>query len=116
MSIRMQRVQHQLLHEIYQIIAKDVKDPRVEGNFITVTEVNAAPDLSQAKIYVTIMGDDPYKVLEGLNRSSGYIRSILGKRLHLKKIPKMDFYLDESFARADKINRIIEDIDNGENE
>lgn len=115
MSFRMQRLNAQFLEEISQIIQFEIKDPRVNGTFVTVLEVNISPDLNNAKVYVSVMDGEKFSVIEGLTHSVGFIRGILGKRIHIRKIPILEFVLDESEARASKINEILDRISSEQN-
>lgn len=110
MNHRMLRLKEQFKQEISQIIQMEIKDPRTQGAFITVMDVEITADLNYAKAYVSIMGTDKWKAVEGLNHSSGFIRSLLGKRIQIKKIPRITFYLDETALHADKINRILQEL------
>ena len=104
---RSQRVQELLLEEISNLIQHGLKDPRI--GFVTVTQIELSDNLKHAKVFVSIFGDDQQKAdtLEGLNSAKGYIRGHLGKALHLKFIPGLDFKLDTSAEEVERINRII---------
>jgi ribosome-binding factor A len=70
--------------------------------------MDIAPDLSHAKILVSIMGsEEKLKGIEALNHSAGFMRTLLGKRIHIRKIPRLQFYLDESLEQASKINQLL---------
>lgn len=108
---RSQRVQELLLEEISKLIQSGLKDPRI--GFATVTEVALTDNLKYARVYVSILGGEEMKsaTLEGLQSARGYIRSWLGKNLYLKYIPELEFHLDETPERAEKIHRILHDLD-----
>jgi len=114
MKHRIERLNEQFKQDISIIVQQEVKDPRVSGAFVTVLEVDTAPDLSNAKVYVSIFYGDKFKIIEGLNSSAGFIRSLLLKRIQIRKIPRFEFFLDETNIRADRINRIINKIHEGE--
>lgn len=114
MKHRIERLNEQLKQDISQIVQMEVHDPRVTGHFITVLEVDTAPDLSHAKIYISIFEGDKFKIIEGLNHSSGFIQSLLLKRIKIRKIPRLEFFLDETNIRAERINRILHKIHENE--
>ncbi len=106
---RSQRVQELLLVEISKLIQHGLKDPRI--GFVTVTRIELSDNLKNAKVHVSIMGTEQQKEdsIEGLNSARGYIRSCLGKNLHLKYIPELGFKLDETAEHVEKITKIISD-------
>ena len=96
-----------LLREISSILQTEISDPKL--GFATVSEVRVAPDLSTAKVYVSFLGKN-YKKRDGievLQRSKGYIKSLLAKRLSMRKIPDLHFLVDDSLDKAMKIDEII---------
>ena len=93
-------------------IMRDVKDPRVSGAFISIAGANVAPDLSEAKIYYSVLGDDT-GVDKGIASAAGFIRSELAKRLDLRITPKLHFVRDNNTERAMNISRILKDIEDG---
>ncbi len=96
-----------LLREISSILQTEISDPKL--GFATVSEVRVSPDLSMAKVYVSFLGKN-YKKRDGievLQRSKGYIKSLLAKRLSMRKIPDLHFLVDDSLDKAMKIDEII---------
>ncbi len=93
--------------EISSILMNEISDPKL--GFATVSEVRVAPDLSTARVYVSFLGKNYQKRdgLEVLRRSKGYIKSLLAKRLSLRKIPDLQFVVDDSLDKAAKIDEII---------
>ena len=93
--------------EISKLIQHGLKDPRI--GFVTLTRIELSDNLKHAKVHVSIMGTEQQKEdsIEGLNSAKGYIRSCLGKNLHLKYIPEFDFKLDETAEHVEKITKII---------
>ena len=96
-----------LMRELSMIISQELNDPLL--GFPTVTEVDIAPDYSQAKVYVSFLGKNYKKRdgLEALRRSKGHIKSLLAKRVSMRKIPDLDFIVDDSLDKADRIEKII---------
>ena len=96
--------------EITSILATEVRDPKI--GFYTVTAVQVTTDLSYAKVFVTFLGQGYHKRdgMEALNRSKGYIRSLLAKRMTTRKVPELNFVLDTSLEYGNHIEEIIKDI------
>lgn len=90
-SFRMEKVNMLLKKEISEIISEEFNISR--DNFITVSFVDTTTDLSQANVYVSALKDED-SILESLNKSSGHIRFILGKKIRMKKTPKLTFKKD----------------------
>lgn len=113
-KIRTGRVGEQIKKELSQLIQTELKDPRI--GFITVTGVDVTNDLSQAKVYLSVLGDEEQKTssLKALDKASGYLRSELGKRIRLRHIPELIFKIDESIAYGSRIEKLLSDIDKDE--
>ncbi|HEY0871906.1 MAG TPA: 30S ribosome-binding factor RbfA [Vicinamibacterales bacterium] len=107
---RPDRVADQLRQELAELIAREVHDPGV--GFLTITYVKVTPDLQQARVYYTTIGDEKARkeTDRALNRTIPFLRRRLGRRLHLKHVPTLDFFYDESIERQDRIERIMLDI------
>ncbi|MCS7208658.1 MAG: 30S ribosome-binding factor RbfA [Fimbriimonadales bacterium] len=109
MGGRMERLESLLTAELSQVLLRDLSGQDL--GLATITGVKIARDLSQATVYVSVFGDERRRkqTLENLQRSAGYIKGLLGKRLHLKRIPKLTFVDDPSLRDADRINRLLKD-------
>ena len=108
MSHRIARVNEEIRKELARLLPT-VKDPRVPS-FISVTEVQTAPDLKTAKIFVSVMTGEEKQVLKGLKSSAGYLRGALAKSLKLRYTPELTFVMDSSIQEGLKINQILADI------
>ena len=109
-SNRMNKINEELKKEISQIISLELKDPHLTG-LISVTKVNTTPDFRYARVYVSMIGTKNNKqCLAILKKSSGYIRSILAKKVNLRITPELVFEFDESLEYGSKIDRILKDI------
>ncbi|MDH6366063.1 MULTISPECIES: 30S ribosome-binding factor RbfA [Breznakia] len=110
MSIKKERVAGLIQKNISEIIQRAVKDPKV--GFVTVMDTQVTSDLSLAKVYVSFLGKDARKEagMDALNRSKGFIRSELAKTLSMRKVPELEFVLDESLEQGNKIEQIIADL------
>ena len=120
MSLRTEKVASLVREEIGTLFTREFRDK--EYGFITVTEVHMTPDLRIAKIYVSILGKPEVKqqTLKMLELQKPHVRQILGSHLRLKFTPEINFYIDETMERVDRINQIIKQIhkddSNGNNE
>jgi ribosome-binding factor A len=114
-SQRIERVQNLLRSEISMILLRKIKDPRVA--LVTVTEVDASPDLKHARVWVSVLQDDKEEVLVGLRSAAGFIRSELMKVLHLRPMPILSFDLDRALERGartlDLLDQIHDEQENG---
>ena len=107
MNKRANRVAEQMKKELGDIISRRLKDPRV--GFVTVTGVDVTGDLQQAKIYITVLGNEEQKkeTLDALEKASGFIRSEMGSRIRLRKTPEIQFEFDESIEYGNRIETLI---------
>lgn len=105
---RVERLAQQIQREVDDILLKRVRDPRVAG--VTITGVDVTGDLQQATIYYTIFSkkaSDGEKAQEGLDKASGLIRSELGSRLNIFKVPEIKFARDPSIEYGSRIDELI---------
>ena len=110
MSIKIDRLNNMFVEEISKIIHEEIKNKDV--GFVTITDARITNDLSFAKIYITTLDNEREKVLNALNKSSGFIRSLLCDRVKIRKMPEIHFVYDESIEYGKKIEDIIERINN----
>ena len=109
-NMRAERVGEQMKKEIMDIVNNKVKDPRV--GFITITDVDLTNELSQAKVFLTVLGsdkeiDDTFKALD---KAKGFIKSELATRMRLRIIPELSFEYDKSIDYGNKIEKMIRDL------
>ena len=106
---RMRRVDEVVRAVLSDAISKDVKDPRV--GFVTVTKVKTSPDLRYARVYVSVLGDEPTRAasLDGLRSAHGYLQARLGVELELKRTPTLTFEYDDTVDRAARINELLQE-------
>jgi ribosome-binding factor A len=116
MTHRVERLNSLLRQEISEIVQRQVKDPRL-GNFISITGVEVSADMRYAKVFVSRLGTDSEKqeTLSALTSASGFIRHELGERMKTRLIPELNFKLDDTIERADRVLRIIDTITAEEN-
>ena len=110
-SIKNVRINSEVHKELSQIIAYEVKDPRINP-FTSVMDVYVAPDLKTCKVYVSVMGSDEDKenTMTGLNSAKGMIRSLLAKRLNMRNTPEITFILDESIEKGIEMMKFIDEV------
>ena len=106
---RSQRVSDLIREEVADIIMYKLKDPRL--GFVTVTGAEMTPDLKTARVFVSILKEEDRDIsLEVLNASRAFIRSILTRRLKMKFIPAVEFRIDTSIDYGFKIDRLLKEI------
>jgi ribosome-binding factor A len=98
------------------MLQREVKDPRI--GFVTVTEVSLTADLKIARVYVSILGstEEQKHSLEGLNKAAGFIRYELGHRLRLKFSPEIQFRLDVTLEREERLEMLFNQIHHEQDE
>lgn len=108
---RSDRVAEQIRRELADLLQFEVKDPRV--SMVTITEVEVSGDLAHAKIFYTApVQDNPEAMRElqkGLEKSAGFLRSQLGKRMSVRTVPQLHFAYDSSIDRGMKISQLIDE-------
>ena len=106
-SYRVRRVNEALKEIIGTALAKDVKDPRI--GFVTLTGVDTAPDLSHAKVFVSVYGKQVEKdaTFEGLRAAAPYLQRLIGDELNLRRTPTLEFVYDASVDRGMRIQAIL---------
>lgn len=106
MADRNARIQSIISKNITEIIQFELKNPRI--GFCTVQEVWVSSDFSYARVYVTFLGAKyPKQNLEELNKTKGYVRSSLAKKLDIRKTPEITFYLDETYEKANRLDEVL---------
>ena len=108
---RSQRVGDQILRAISELLLKKVRDPRLTG--VTLTEVTMSKDLRNAYVYYSVLGQDKDKdqAQLGFESAKGFLRSAIGKRLHLRYVPDIQFRYDSSLEYGRKMERLFEKIE-----
>jgi ribosome-binding factor A len=104
------RLAEQIRQEVGDILAREVHDPGI--GFLTLTRVKVAPDLQQARVYYTTLGDpnERKKTARALDRALPFIRRALGMRLNLRRVPELAFQFDESVAHQARVEELLEQI------
>ena len=112
MSLRLQRVKELLKREIGEVIRRQL--PVSEVGLINVNDVDVAPNLHNATVYIGVLGGDSQKkrAMEALEENRGRIQGYLGKAVVLKYTPRLRFVLDDSVEQGNKILRILDELEN----
>ena len=107
---RPDRVGEQIRGELALLLARDVRDPGI--GFITLTRVQVTPDLQQARVYFTALGDETSRrnTERALGRATPFLRRQIGSRLRLKRTPELQFLYDNSIAGQDRIEQILNEL------
>jgi ribosome-binding factor A len=110
MSKRLARLSEQLKRELSELIRLEVRDPRVGS--VTITDVEVAADLGSARVYVRSVegGEALARSLEGLHAAAPFLRTALGKRLHVRRVPELRFREDRSYAGAQRIEEVLAEV------
>lgn len=113
MTARTDRIDQLLREEIGAILARDVQDPRI--GFVTVTEVDTAPDLSTARVWVSVIGQPEERdtAVRALERAMPFVRHELGTRVRLRRIPELLVRLDDSAQRGTRVLRLLAELEAG---
>lgn len=108
---RSDRVAEQIQRELADLLQFEIKDPRV--SMVTITEVEVSGDMAHAKIFysapVQDNADAASSLQKGLEKSAGFLRSQLGKRMMIRTVPQLHFVYDTSIDQGMKISRLIDE-------
>jgi ribosome-binding factor A len=108
-SGRMRRVNEAVREVLSSRLAEGLKDPRI--GFVTVTAVETSSDLRRARVFVSVLGDEPERdrTLAGLTSSHGLLQAEIARELRMKRTPTLEFVYDESIDRGMRITELLED-------
>jgi ribosome-binding factor A len=109
---RAERLAHLIRGELAEMIARELKDPRI--GFATITRVELSGDLHHARVLVSVLGNTEAQqgTLEGLSSAAGYIRHEIGHRLSLRRAPELTFVLDHGAEEGQKIQTLLQKLKN----
>lgn len=99
------RVADQIQRDLSELIARELKDPRV--GMVTLNAVEVTPDYAHAKVFFSVLTGDPQATAEALNHAAGHLRNGLFKRLHIHTVPTLHFVFDRTTERAADMNALI---------
>ncbi|MGI9227489.1 MAG: 30S ribosome-binding factor RbfA [Gammaproteobacteria bacterium] len=111
-SPRPLRVGEQIRRELTMLMRNEVNDPRISE--IIIYDVVVTKDLSLARVFFSPMDiqKDPAKLIKGLDSASGYLRTLLSRKLSLRKMPELRFIVDDTEAKSDRIDQILQSNNN----
>ena len=99
------KVADQIQRDLTELIARELKDPRV--GMVTIQAVEVTPDYAHAKVFFSLLVGDPVETTEALNQAAGFLRIGLFKRLHIHTVPTLHFQFDRTTERAADMNALI---------
>jgi len=107
---REHRIGQEMQRLLPELMRRELKDPGITG-LITLTAVEVTRDLKHAKVYVTRLGDAAGlpDTLRALNRSAGFLRGALARKMLIRTVPEMHFVFDASVERGVQLTRLIEE-------
>ena len=107
---RADRVADQIRGELASLLAREVHDPGI--GFVTLTRVRVSPDLQQARVLYTTLGDEKAQAASAraLERATPFLRRRIGAALRLKRVPDLKFIHDDSIAGQDRIEQILHEL------
>lgn len=110
MSRRTERIAAVIKEEVARVLEEKVVDPRI--GFMTITAVEVSSNLRDATIFVSIYseGKEKYDTINGLRNGSNYIRGKIGKKLHLRYLPRLTFKVDKSIETGDRVEDALKQI------
>ncbi len=108
---RSARVADLMKEEVASIIANELKDPGIQG-FVTLVNVELTRDLHYATLWISVFGTETEKesTIKTLQRARGFIKTLLGRRLKIRKLPDLRFRLDRSLDAQEEIERLLSDV------
>jgi len=110
-SNRIERINEEIQKELSALL-RNLKDPRVQDTMISITRVEATPDLRYAKIYASFLQEEKAKdALKGLKSASGYLRRELGRSLQLRYTPELVWEQDDSITYGAKMLKLINSLE-----
>lgn len=113
MANRILKINSEIQKELSKLIAYNLKDPRLEGCFVSITNVDTTNDLSYCKIKISVFPDDKKMgTFNVIKNSIPFLRKEIAKNVKLRVVPELIFSLDEGFEYQNKINNLLKDIKN----
>ena len=116
-SRRQSKIAH-LIQEVFSNLLQRKGKDLVGDSFLTVTQVKVTPDLGVARIYISILADPNAKeIIKSMNKNKFEFRRLMGNEMHndLRKIPELEFYLDDVLDYVDKMDKLFKKIHDEEN-
>ena len=116
-SVKLTRINQEVVKELSSIIRSELKDPRVDI-LTSVTGADTSTDLKTCKVYISVYGDEEKmkETLAALANAEGFLRRMLAKNLNLRNTPELSFFPDRSITYGMHIDGILKDLDLSEKE
>ena len=110
-SIKNTRVNSEVQKELSNLILREIKDPRI-STMTTIVGVEVSPDLKNAKVYVSVLGDEEQKqeTYKGLKSAASFLRTQLAKNINLRNTPELEFIMDQSIEYGVNMSKLIDDL------
>ena len=107
---RMDRVNELIKRELCQLLRAELQDPRLE--FVTITKVEVSPDLHNARVKFSVLGDSEQVrlVQQSLHHARSYIRKKIGKSIRLRFTPEFEFIYDPALEGSARLDHLFEEI------
>lgn len=104
---RIARLNEQVRRELTELLRREVRDPRI--GIVTITDVEVSPDLYHAKVFYSVMGEDEDRssAAEGLRAAAGFLRTEIGRRMHIRRAPELHFTYDDTLRHAMHIEQLL---------
>ena len=104
---RTRRIGEQIRRELAELLRDEIRDPRMA--MVSMTTVEVSRDLAHAKVYITLLGDPAGRaeVLAALNHAAPMLRGELGRQMHIRTVPRLEFIYDEVVERGARLSSLI---------
>jgi len=111
MTRRLERLNGLFRQQLSDLLLRQLKDPRL-AQFVSITRVIISPDLSHARVFVSVMGSEREKAstLEGLTAAANYLRRELNNRISLRRMPELSFRRDDSLEQGAHVLDLLKQI------
>ncbi len=108
---RIARLNEQLRADVAELIAREMKDPRLAG-LVSVTAAEMSPDLRHARVFISVLGSEEERkqTLKAIRNAAGFLRTQLASRMTTKRAPELHFALDASIERGQRIMKLLHEI------
>lgn len=110
-SIKNTRINGEVQKELSRLITTEIKDPRINP-LTSVVAVEVAPDLKNAKVYISVLGNEESRqaTQAGLKSAASFMRSQLAKTINLRNTPELHFVMDQSIEYGVNMSKLIDDV------
>ena len=115
-TVRRERLAAAIRDTLSQVLLREVKDPRLEG--VVISAVEFGGDLKLARAFFSVYGDQERErqAADGLKQATGFLKRQLSRELRMHNPPDLEFHRDRGFERADRVQRILDQIHKGEDD